>query len=69
MFGASFALRYNRSRVVAADVEESAQNVVIAFNDEDRFAGNFATDVLSRIADSFGAAGDLPRAREDGLLF
>jgi hypothetical protein len=51
--------------MVAADVEESAQDAVAPSHDQDRLPGNLAGDVLPRLANLLGSPNPLPRARKD----
>jgi hypothetical protein len=69
IFCAAGALRDYGSSVVAADVEKAAHNAVVTIHNEDPLAGDIASDVLSRIADLIGTAGELPRSRQDTVLF
>ena len=63
----ALGLGHDRRGMVAADVEEAAQHVVLPADDDHRFAGaEFARQVPSPVADLLDAAGELPRAREHG---
>jgi hypothetical protein len=53
---------------MAADIEEAAQNFVIASNNKESLAGDFTSDVLPRLAQLIGAADQLPRTRENCVL-
>ena len=64
----SLGFRYDSRGVMAADVEEAAQNLVIASNDDDRLAGDITCEVVARIAQLSGMADKLPRARKDRFL-
>jgi hypothetical protein len=68
-FGFSFRFRHHGGSVVAADIEESAKNAVIASHDEYRFTRQVASDVLTRLANLIGAPNHLPRACENCASF
>src|SRR5262245_5222519 len=46
--------------MVATDVEEAAQNLIVASDDQERFPGQLPRDVLTRLADLLGAPNKLP---------
>jgi hypothetical protein len=68
-FGSSFSLGHHRGGMMAADIEESAQNIVVTPDDENRLAGYLASDVLTRKANLLGAPEHMPRARENSATF
>jgi hypothetical protein len=68
-FSSSFGLRHHRRGVVSANIEESAQNAVTPSYEEDRFTGELASHVLTRLANLIGAPYHLPRARENSAAF
>ena len=55
--------------MVATDIEEAAQDVVVASDDKNHFARYFRRDELPWIANLIGATGELPRLRKNGELF
>ena len=62
------AIRYDRRRMMTADVEEAAEGVVLGSSDEDRLATRqLARNVIALRTQFLDPAGDLPRAGEDGV--
>jgi hypothetical protein len=68
-FGSSFGLGHNGGCMMAADIEESAQNTVSASHNENRLAGNFASEVLTWKTNLVGAPHHVPGARENSATF
>ncbi len=58
----------HRGGVVAADVEEAAQDAVVAAHHHQRLAGEFERDELAGLAHLVDPAGVLPALREHGAL-
>src|SRR4029077_20432723 len=63
----SFGFSHYSGRVMAADIEEAPQNIVVSPHHNNRFAGNFSGNVLSRLLQLIHASDELPRTREDSL--
>jgi hypothetical protein len=67
--GPTFRLGHHGGGMVAADIEESAQNAIIGSHDENRITRQIARDVLTRLANLSGAPHYLPGARENRAAF
>jgi hypothetical protein len=67
--GLPFWFRHYRCGMVAADVVEAAENIIITSNDENRLASNSAGDVLSRLTNLVGTINQLPGTGKDRALF
>ena len=64
IFCFSLGFRHYGCGVMTADVEEAAQNIVVASDDENWLAGDFTCDVLPD-RPLIGATDELPRVRKD----
>src|SRR5262245_37363814 len=51
--------------MVATNVEEAAQNMIVASDYQERLSGQLPRDVLARLADLLGAPNKLPGTRKD----
>jgi len=69
LFRAALRLGDDGGGVMAADIVESAELVVIAARDDNGFAGNVRSEEISFFADLVDAADGLPGFCEDALLF
>ena len=65
----SFGLGHHGGGMVAADIEESAQNAIIGSHDENRITRQIAGDVLTRLANLIDAPHYLPGLRENRAPF
>jgi len=53
--------------VMAADVVETAEHIVISTDDSNGLAGDFPRDIFARMAKLLGAPGKLPAAGKNPL--
>ena len=60
MGGFAFGLRDHGSRMVAADVEESAQDLIASTDNHERLTRQIPRDVLTGLANLFNASNKLP---------
>ena len=65
--GCAARFGHHGGRVMAADVEESAQFAILTADYQDRLSRNFCSDVLPGRRNLFRAANHLPSAAEYGL--
>ena len=66
--GGAGSIRHDRCCMVTADVEETAQPVILSASDKDRLATRqFARNVIALRLQFLDPAGDLPRPGEDGV--
>jgi hypothetical protein len=63
----SLGFAYDRGRVMAADVVETAEHIVISTDDSNGLAGDFSRDIFARMAKLLGAPGKLPAAGKNPL--
>src|SRR5262245_3326672 len=61
----SFGGGHDGGGMVATNVEEAAQNLIVASDYQERLPGQLPRDVLTRPADLLGAPNKLPGTRED----
>ncbi len=57
----------DRGGVMAADVVETAEHIVISTDDSNGLAGDFPRDIFARMAKLLGAPGKLPAAGKNPL--
>ena len=60
VLSSAFWFSHDRRCMMAADIEESPQNTIVASNDENGLAGDFSRGVLTGVADLSGARHYLP---------
>ena len=65
---ASFRFRHHRRGVMAADVEESAQDIVAASHGDNWLAGDFGGYVITGFGELISARGKMPGTRKDRFL-
>jgi nitrite reductase/ring-hydroxylating ferredoxin subunit len=58
---------HHRRRVMPADVEETAHDLVVAPHNHNRLAGNFGRNEISRFFQLIDTRGELPRTPKDRL--
>jgi len=69
LFGAAVGFGDDGCGVVSTDVEEGAESMVIAADDDDGFAGDVGGEEVAFVLELVEAADGLPGAGEDGLFF
>jgi len=69
LFGAAVGFGDDSGGVVSADVEEGAELVVVAADDDEGFTGDVGGEEVAGFAELVEAAEGLPGAGEDGLFF
>ena len=57
-----------RTCAMPADIKESAENVILSSNDDDRIFGDCPQNVIARLLNLRNTANVLPRRRENGLI-
>mgnify|MGYP003694199801 CR=1 FL=1 len=66
---ATFGCSHNGGSMMSTDIEKRAQLIVIAANQDHRFASDFSSDVIAGMHELIDARCELPGLTEDSLPF